>query len=151
MGSRGSLILSPARQGELDHMSSWLSDSKLKRGAISWGPISRKLVLSVGVSPSGGGRVGVGWEKEREMLGEVAMVWRRKLLIWQETIDWTEGKNRDDMLKLQNWAKAKSSSTQSWNNLANKRYAGTHRITDVQFILDMNACQLSSGLSFSGR
>lgn len=54
-----------------DHMSSWLSNSKLKWGAISWGPISRKLVLSVGVTPLGGGRGGWGpllreTETERE-------------------------------------------------------------------------------------
>lgn len=53
------------RKAAVDHMSSWLSNSKLKRGAISWGPISRKLVLSVGVTPLGGGRCGGGccWEK----------------------------------------------------------------------------------------
>ena len=73
-----SLILTPApavekkgREGErkatVDHMSSWLSNSKLKRGAISWGPISRQLVLSVGVTPLGGGRGGGCYsEKERE-------------------------------------------------------------------------------------
>lgn len=54
------------RKAAVDHMSSWLSNSKLKRGAISWGPISRKLVLSVGVTPLGGGRGGGGccWEKQ---------------------------------------------------------------------------------------
>lgn len=57
----------------VDHMSSWLSNSKLKRRAISWSPISRKLVLSVRVTPlgggEGGGKVGLeGYycEKQRE-------------------------------------------------------------------------------------
>ncbi len=62
------------RKAALDHKSSWLSNSKLKRGAISWGPISRKLVLSVGVTPLGGGERWWGLllrEIEREREGKL--------------------------------------------------------------------------------
>lgn len=45
-----SMSLKADREATVEPMSSWLSTSKLKQGAISWGPISRKLVLSVGVT-----------------------------------------------------------------------------------------------------
>lgn len=72
------------RKAVVDHMSSWLSNSKLKRGAISWGPISRKLVLSVGVTPLGGGRGGGGccWEKQRESEGKLAQIVTVLEIVW---------------------------------------------------------------------